>query len=47
MPNLKDKLFSVVIPVYNTDSSLIKLNDELSKEFGTMSLNFELIFIDD
>ncbi|QEE16018.1 glycosyltransferase [Promethearchaeum syntrophicum] len=39
--------YSVVIPVYNSETSLKELHSRLSKTFESITPNYELIFIDD
>lgn len=38
---------SIVIPVYNSENSLIKINDEINKYFEKRSYSFEKIFVND
>lgn len=39
--------YSVVIPVYNSEKTLIELTDRISKTMQTLTTHFEIIFVDD
>ncbi|MCX6280071.1 MAG: glycosyltransferase family 2 protein [Bacteroidetes bacterium] len=42
-----NKLYSVIVPVYNSESSLVELFDGIMKVFNDLGNNFEVIFVDD
>ena len=44
---MANQKFSVVIPVYNSEKTLIELTDRLSATFSKISGEYEVIFIDD
>lgn len=43
----KKPKFSVVVPVYNSQETLVELTDKIHKTLNKMSENYEIIFIDD
>lgn len=43
----RNPVFSVVVPVYNSEASLEELTRRLSETFDAMGVTFEIIFVDD
>ena len=44
---LNNKMVSVVIPVFNSEKTLPDLYKRLTEQFGRVSPNYEIIFVDD
>lgn len=47
IPRRRQKLISIVIPVYNEEQNLPALYNAIKKHIGELSYRFELIFVDD
>lgn len=45
--NIRDKFFSVVVPVYNSQDSLKELYTRVEKTFHENNLAFEIVFVND
>ena len=44
---MANQTFSVVVPVYNSEKSLVELTDRLSATFSKIPGEYEIILIDD